>query len=123
MADDNYTTTLSPADQAVYDKQYSPEDSEDYDMQGYFKSTGGAAPNTEGQHYPDTFKKPNHITFSDQSQYHGVDGNQGGSWDLLPDNTFTFTPGATNLANHSTQELIDYFQKYEPGNKLLLPGS
>jgi hypothetical protein len=67
---------------------------------------------------PDTFKLPNHITFSDQSMYHGKDGNEGGRWSKLADDRWSFTPSMTNLENHSLKEMQDYFKKYEPGNIL-----
>lgn len=72
----------------------------------------------ENGHYPDTFKLPAHITFSDESKYNGVDGNEGGHWSQLTDDRWSFTPGATNFQNHSLQEMQEYFKKYEPGNVL-----
>jgi len=38
----------------------------DYDMRGYWKSTGGAVPLG---HYPDTYKTPYHESFSNESIY------------------------------------------------------
>src|SRR5262249_143497 len=63
----------------------------------------GVQPDERG-HLPDTFKLPNHITFSTGSKYHGVGGNEGGVWDKLPASPGTpeehqpwmFTPGRTN---------------------------
>lgn len=57
----------------------------DYDMPGYYMSGGWLDPPGTG-HFPDTFKKPNHPTFSNESVYHmtpnGQGGlNLGGSWD------------------------------------------
>lgn len=87
----------------------------DYDYAA-FKASG--MDQADNGHYPDTFKLPNHITFSDQSMYHGVDGNEGGQWNQLEGDRWSFTPGATNFKNHSLPEMIDYFKKYEPGNVL-----
>jgi hypothetical protein len=41
---------------------------EDYDMRGLWKANPGAAPDERGQ-WPDTYKLPNHPTFSSQSIY------------------------------------------------------
>lgn len=114
MADDFTEQYNSP------DMGAQPSQVYDYDMNGFLASQGDQA--SDG-HYPDTFKKPNHPTFSDESIYHGKDGHEGGHWDLLESNKFAFTPGATNLKQHSTQELMNYFKKVEPNNILNLPGS
>ena len=92
------------------------DDLHDYDLQGWWK----ANPNTDlsGAHLVDTYKKPNHPTFSDQSQYHGVDGNEGGQWMQNDDKTWSFTPGKTNYDNHPVNQLQDYFSRVEPGNQL-----
>lgn len=58
---------------------YAPHDSgEDYDLHGAFKA--GLVPNPNG-HWPDTFKKPNHPTFSVESIYAiGIDRTRAGRW-------------------------------------------
>lgn len=95
-------------------------DHPDYDMEGFLRDNPGfvAGP---GQHYPDTYKLPNHPTFSNESKYHGKDGAEGGQWEKNKDGTWTFTPGRTNLEHHTPQELKDYFDRIEPGNKLNMP--
>lgn len=119
----DYTTPLTPEEQAQYQawasagKRVPANEEQDYDLPGYFKSGGRLA---EG-HLPDTYKKPNHPTFSSESQYHGVGGAEGGSWMKNPDGTFTFTAGRTNLEHWGPQGLQKYFEKYEPGNKLVIP--
>lgn len=107
---------------ADYDKwmKQLPENlrnTSDYDLPAAFLS--GAKP--EGGHLTDRFKKPNHMTFSTESQYSGRGGQIGGRWEQGPDKTWTFYASPTNLKYHSARELQDYFQKYEPGNKLVLP--
>jgi GGDEF domain-containing protein len=57
----------------------------DYDLRGAYKAGAKISPD---QHMTDKFKKPNHPTFSNQSQY-SFDDHQGGTWS--PDNK-TFTP-------------------------------
>lgn len=90
----------------------------DYDMRGDWMQ---GANRDERGHGTDTFKKPNHPTFSTGSKYHGVGGNEGGSWGKQADGSWTFTPGKTNLQNFSVEEMQDYFKQVEPGNKLILP--
>jgi len=59
--------------------KYAPDDSgQDYDLRGAFKA--GLTPNPETGHWPDTFKKPNHPTFSDQSIYAQAAPQLAGHW-------------------------------------------
>lgn len=120
-----YNTTLSPEQEQQYQgwiQQQPPNarNTYDYDMRGAFLSNTEASAN---QHYPDTFKKPNHPTFSDVSQYHGVDGYTGGVWTppAQEGGGWGFTPGSTNLQIHGPERLQDYFQRVEQGNTLNLP--
>lgn len=121
---DPYDTVLTPADEKSYSGWAGQEskrqgrdvtrDTEDYDLRGLWKAAGGFGSNG---HAPDTFKKPNHPTFSDQSQYHGTNGNEGGKWDQV-DKQDRFTPGATNRKHYTAPQLQEYFDKREPGVKL-----
>ena len=92
-------------------------DMRDYDMQGWWKKNGGMnAPDLKDvANLPDEFMKPNHLTFSDESKYHGVDGHFGGHWEGNE-----FEPGAANLQFHGDAGLQQYFKEvHEPvGNKL-----
>lgn len=115
----SYNTPLNPAEQAVYNTRFSAQDSKDYDMQGWFKANPTTLPNAEGVHYPDTFKKPNHPTFSDQSMYHG-EANRGGSW-TVENGQDVFTPSDLNLKNMPREDMQAYFDKVEKGVKLNLP--
>lgn len=114
-ATNQFNTPISQEEQPAFQawkQKYAPNDSgADYDLQGAFKA--GVSPADNG-HFPDTFKKPNHPTFSDESQYSGKNGNVGGHWN---DNG-TFTPGATNLQTHGVTGLQQYFDKNEPDTKL-----
>lgn len=118
---DRYNTKLSSPDEKQFQAAHpNPGDSFDYDMRGAWKSGATQAGNG---HYPDTFKKPNHPTFSDQSQYHGVDGNVGGSWGGGQNGQpWSYTPSATNLQMHGAQGLQDYFKRTEPDVSLAMPG-
>ncbi len=113
-----YNTLLSPEEEAAYQQQYpNPRDTYDYDMRGAFKQ--GIMP-AENGHYPDTFKKPNHPTFSDQSMYHGMDGNFGGSW-MQQGDQWTFAPGKTNIDTHTLPGLQSYMQQNDPSVTLIAP--
>lgn len=122
---DSYNTPLEddagPSShlQESFNRKYGRNDFYDYDMQGFHKAYPDAVLDKD-THYPDTWKKPNHPTFSNESIYHGKDNHEGGQWDL-EGGRYSFSPGRTNLKYHSTQDLIDYFQKYESKNQLILP--
>lgn len=125
MEDDPYTTKLMPDEQQAYEAwaraggRDPVAEQQDYDLPGYFKATNGAP--LLGGHLTDEFKKPNHPTFSSESRYHGVNGNQGGIWGKNSQGAFTFTPGQTNLEHWGPQGLQNYFNTYEKGNELLFP--
>ena len=87
----------------------------DYDLRGAWKSGVTA---TEG-HLPDTYKKPNHPTFSTESIY-STPNNLGGTWD----STFagwSFTPSETNLQYRSYDDLQKYLTEKDPTAKLGFP--
>lgn len=79
---EGHTTSLSPRDEAAFlawKAKNAPNDSgEDYDYRGAFKA--GERPGRDG-HWTDRFKKPNHPTFSDQSQYAKDAPERAGRWD------------------------------------------
>lgn len=89
----------------------------DYDVNGFFLSGQGT---DERGHATDQFKKPNHPTFSNESIYHGKDGNYGGRWITQAGKTF-FEPGVTNLNHHTAPGLKSYFDMYEPDVTFLPP--
>jgi hypothetical protein len=68
--DENYDTVLAaPQEQAFegWRQRFAPHDSgADYDLRGAFKA--GLVPAANG-HWADTYKKPNHPTFSNESMY------------------------------------------------------
>lgn len=113
---DKYNTPLSDEDEAKYQEWAKANkregDTYDYDMRGAWKE--GASQGGNG-HFTDKYKKPNHPTFSDQSKYHGVDGEEGGKWEQNGDK-WRFTPGSTN--KHDPEALKRYFKRAEPGNDL-----
>jgi hypothetical protein len=92
----------------------------DYDLRGYWLNGGWKDISGKG-HMPDTYKKPNHVTFSDQSKYHGAASPwgvpfRGGRWSQ---DGSSFTPSETMLRyTHSFDSLQNYMRKMEPGVKL-----
>jgi hypothetical protein len=132
---DKFNTQLSPPEESAYQAwgrdqaaqhgRNPAADTYDYDMRGFWKSGGDFAANGHGG---DQFKKPNHPTFSNLSQYQGPSGNipgngpQGGAWGGGQNGQpWTFTPSATNLLTHDAADLQRYFQQVEQGNRLILP--
>lgn len=118
---DKYNTELSDDDEKGYQKWIKKQseahgrdlrgDNYDYDTRGLYKEMEGK--DLEPGHGPDTHKKPNHPTFSDESKYHGKDGNEGGSWGKKGERG-TFKPGKTNKQHRSKEELQKYFKDVEP---------
>jgi hypothetical protein len=127
---DRYNTKLTAAQEQQYQQWVADQskaqgrdlskDTYDYDLRGFWKSGGSF--DDESGHGGDTYKKPNHPTFSDQSQYHGVDGYQGGTWGGGQNGQpFTFTPSTTNLQMMSLPGLQRYFASpAEAGRSVLV---
>jgi len=126
-----YNTPLKPEQQAQYQQWVSKiavkrgfdptEMARDYDMQGYFLKYGGKESDQANGHFTDEFKKPNHPTFSNESQYSGKDGYAGGKWADNGDGSWSFTPSAATVKMWGKDRLKKYWDKAEPGNKLNLP--
>lgn len=118
---DRFNTVLTPEEETAYKawaKALGPQgNTYDYDMRGAYKAGAGQAANG---HFTDQFKKPNHPTFSDQSQY-STATTPGGAWAKLPDGSWSFTPTAGMLKLHNPEDLKAYWQRVEPTNKLVLP--
>jgi hypothetical protein len=95
---DDYNTDLGDDEPKFQEwkSQHAPRDSgADYDLRGAYKS--GLTPDPQSGHWPDTFKKPNHPTFSNQSQYAtGANAAKAGHWEGPegPDQTFVPPKGA-----------------------------
>jgi hypothetical protein len=123
---DRYNTQLSPDDEAAFrqwlaalsqSKGYdASQDLVDYDLRGAWKS--GAA-QAENGHLPDTFKKPNHPTFSAESQYSAGD-MAGGNW-AERDGKWDFQASPHNVRMLSPEALQAYFARVEPDSRLRLP--
>jgi hypothetical protein len=125
---DQYNTPVPPEKQPAFNQWVAAQtqatgknplhDRYDYDVTGDWLAGAGR---DERGHGSDQFKKPNHPTFSDQSQYHGKDGYAGGHWNTDPQGQYTsYTPSHTNLSFRSPEELQQYFKQVEP-NLALTP--
>lgn len=78
-----YETRLTSSEEVKFQqwkRKYSPKDSGyDYDLRGAFKA--GLRPDSHTGHWPDTFKKPWHPTFSIESKYAvGANRPYAGHW-------------------------------------------
>jgi hypothetical protein len=112
------------------DEKKAPEksdrpDSRDYDMAGFEKAVAEGRlpqhPEGEDVHYPDNFKMPNHITFSDQSDYSN-EFEKGGKWVKGGADQSLFIPSEHNLKNTPPEKIAEYFANYEKeGTYVLLP--
>lgn len=78
-----FETKLTPDEETnfqAWKTKYAPNDSgADYDLRGAFKA--GLTPDAATGHWPDTFKKPNHPTFSNESQYAKDMPDKAGHWE------------------------------------------
>lgn len=119
---EKYNTPLNAEEEAQFQawaKAHKRErDTYDYDLRGAWKSNSQEADNG---HLPDTFKKPNHPTFSIESQYNGKDGAVGGRWVEGKNGKWAYEPSETNLRNLSPDELAAYFHEAEPDVELRIP--
>ena len=89
MYTDRFNTPLNKKETEQFNKWVAKEserqgrdimmDKGAYDVQGFWKS-GDYKKMDQDNHGVDTWKKPNHPTFSNQSRYHGIDGFYGGNW-------------------------------------------
>lgn len=99
---DKYDTKLTPDEETKFKEwkaKYAPKDSgADYDLRGAFKA--GLTPDAQTGHWPDTFKKPNHETFSVESNYAKDAPDKAGSW-AGPKHDIYIPAGATYVAGDS----------------------
>lgn len=117
---DQYNTQLSPQQEAQFRAQFpDAKDLYDYDLRGAFAA--GATKAANG-HLPDTFKKPNHPTFSVESKY-SRGPMMGGKWTTLPSGKEAFVASPINLTHRTADQLREYFAKVEPNIQLMLPSS
>lgn len=121
----HYETPLTP-DQEVRFQDWkgknAPKDSgQDYDLRGAFLNN--VTPDSKTGHWPDTFKKPNHPTFSDQSMYAGERPDLAGRWQgdvyipPLPLTKASFTEKGGTLT--PIERINQYPEMFEAGRQAL----
>lgn len=113
-----FNTQLTPDQEAAFQQWAGGRmgDLFDYDLRGAWQSNAQEAANG---HLPDTWKKPNHPTFSSGSQYSTPD-TTGGEWaENGPAWEFRATP--FNMQMTGGDRLQRYFDRVEQGNRLVLP--
>ena len=131
----NFNTELTPLQEKSFDQWLKSEskrqkrdmskDLEDYDLRGFWMSHGQKDKQTG--HGPDTFKKPNHPTFSEDSKYHGIPDGMGGMWSggrWIGDDKhgWSFQPSNSMLYRTvSMNQLQQYFADNEPDVTLVPP--
>lgn len=99
---DKYNTPLPKDQEAAFQAWRSKlpkklQSEYDYDLKGAYLA--GVSP-SDDDHMVDTFKKPNHPYFSDQSQYARVPGARPGHW-----NGDTFVPYSASASPEASQEV------------------
>lgn len=114
---DKFNTKLSPKEEKEYQEWAKENNREkdvyDYDLRGARKELkSGSMSEDERGHLGDKYKKPNHITFSDQSIYASEPGATPGRWSKR-DGKDVYTPGR-QMQGPERERLSRYFDKFEP---------
>ena len=112
-----YDTVLSKDEEKKFDewRRNNPKNfqsTEGYDLKGYFKENGAVDLTAKGQHLPDKYKKPDHITFSKDSKYHSEE-TPGGEWSKDDKGKWRFAPSEHNINMHGKDGLKSYFKNSE----------
>lgn len=113
----SYDTPLTPEQATDYNRWRATlppalQNTADYDLQGAYL----ASAQVDGRaHMTDQFKKPNHMTFSEGSQY-STQQTQGGKWTAAGDGSYVFWASPYNVQMHPLLEMQKYFSEVEPGN-------
>jgi len=125
-----FNTQLSSEDEAAFQKwlRLLParlQSVSDYDLRGAWKNNAKEAANG---HLPDTWKKPNHPTFSRESVYSNAQNGIGGQWtDGSPQTqndaqkNWVYWASPANARYRAPATLADYFARVEPNSTVVLP--
>lgn len=96
---------------AIYNNRM--RDLYNYDLRGAWKELNSGSMSADARgHLGDKYKKPNHPTFSDQSQYAKDAPERAGSWYVGSKGTNIFS--AKGLSYDDYRYLQRYFQAVEP---------
>ena len=119
----DYNTPLSEREKPLF-KQWATggerdftRDMEDYDMQGWWLNERQNGTPQGDQHFIDRFKKPNHPTFSTESQYSN-DETPGGQWNTFGDNKekWNYTPSEWQKGQPNYREKLGRYFEWQKGN-------
>jgi|JI10StandDraft_1071094.scaffolds.fasta_scaffold01587_7 hypothetical protein len=107
-------------DYEAWKKKHNIVETPDYNTRDAYLA--GLTPDDRG-HLPDTFKMPNHITYSDESIYSKQkDAPIPGKWRGDDKSGWIFYASPTNVQNAGgIQNLQEYFSTKEPDSQLVLP--
>jgi len=129
----NFNTPLKAVDESAFQSWVADKSKtlnrdfirqlDDYDLRGFWKNGGS---DWNGGHMPDTYKKPNHPTFSDESIWNGAQGPMGpyvgGKWIGSDKNGWKFEPSVQMLrTTHNADSLMEYMANNEPGVEIVWP--
>ena len=118
-----FDTKLDPRQEAAFQQWARAKnrlgDLEDYDMRGAWQANVGQSGNG---HYPDTYKKPNHPTFSTESQY-STPQHMGGTWQPAGGDSWVYWASPQNLEGRGVSGLADYFRRVEPDSTVVFPSN
>lgn len=92
-----------------------------YDLQGAWKAIKNKEIDFDPQtgHLPDTYKKPNHITFSNESKYSDNKNFIGGQW-KQNGQRWQYTPSPQTIQLYGKDYLLKYFKENEPDSDLII---
>lgn len=125
-----FNTELTPWEESLYQTWRDQQskrlgrdlalDEADYDLRGAWRDGASEAANG---HLPDTYKKPNHPTFSRDSKYSGdASGVEGGEWKQV-NGRWQFTASPDQFKYQSPEQLQRYFQDRERDSDLIVPSN
>lgn len=125
--DQNFNTLLGPDQEQAFQKwksKYAPNDSGgDYDLRGAFKE--GMTPDPQNGHWSDKYKKPNHPTFSNESQYapYGTPGHWEGEKFIPADTPIDKRSALNGGSSQDIGGVLGLPKPYAPGkfNQDLFP--
>jgi hypothetical protein len=102
-------------------KTHKIRETPDYDVRAAYDA--GINPDPVTGHLDDTYKKTNHITYSDDSlAAKAKDAPPAGKWVGSDKDGWTFYASPTNVTNAGgAKALKNYFKKNEQKTKLVLP--
>lgn len=120
---DKYRTKLGPKETKGYNawRAKLPKNLQwdgDYDLKGLYHENPNQTP-SGNLHFPDTYKLPNHPTFSDESRYYNpTTKNQAGHWSYTDSSSIytPYDPKIKHRVEEMNQKKLGGFANYEDGS-------